>query len=201
MPLARARIDRVEGPNDNGWYRIHCSEGPHDSYDTKDLNRAKEAAALRGRFAEIDFSENPVTKFNEKLGRSVTYPNRYYEHAIDSARQDSFGGGGIDPVGGANGSTAIDTPKGEERGYGWKTNPDDAWRMALSTGAKMAIETLPMLPEGQRSFEHQQKIALAWARFIFFTAPPTTSEIMNQVEDSFREPAFASGPADDDIPF
>lgn len=212
MPLVRARIDRVEGPNENGFYRIALSEGPFDRLDTKDMARAREAAALRGQFAEIDYSENPQTKWSDKLGRNVTYPNRYYDSARASTQQDSSGSWSPnEPAHSFDGPAAtapvFDEAAPRERS---KTNAEDAWRMALSTGAKLAVDTVPMLPEDQRSFKFQKDIALAWARFIAFTPPPDSGQLQREVVAAFsgfgagdyeQQAAMGAPPRDDDIPF
>jgi hypothetical protein len=68
-------------------------------------------------------------------------------------------------------------------------SPDDAWRIALSVGAKLAVETLPYLPETERDPESQWGIAMFWASRIHTTPPPDPAE------------SWALPGADEDIPF
>ena len=58
-------------------------------------------------------------------------------------------------------------------------------------GAKLAVQTLPMMPVQQRSFEVQKQIATAWAEFAFFAEPPARPSLNGGGADQsqFHAPA------------
>jgi hypothetical protein len=173
MATIEARITKVEHDVGTGWFTIATDHGTVKKLTTKMEQKAREAAALRtaGDVALIEYS--PKQRHDESTGR--TYNNNYYERAKKADTHSANGSGGIDTVGGS---------PGIEQTSGRKTDPAEAWRIALSVGAKLAVDTLPMMPVEQRDFETQKRIALAWAIWIYQTPP-----------EQSRADAFASAPS------
>lgn len=193
-----ARIVSVDGPNERGWYRI-TTDGTPKSLQTKDVPKAEEAGRLRaaGGLCEIRFLHRP--RHDPESGR--TYDNFFYEKGREA--QQSL------PIG-------IDPPS-ENAGTRGKTNPGDAWRIALSVGSERAVTSLAYLPEDQRDFETTWRLAYQWATRIFQTPPPpprtatgngTEQSFRREAEQTFQQtyqeppPDASFGPSpDDDIPF
>jgi hypothetical protein len=151
-------------------------------FSTKIREKADEAVGLRGSRVLLRYSEQVKTKD----GR--TYRNRYYEDASE--------------VPSANGGFTETSSR--------KTPKEDAWRMSLSVGAKCAVDTLPLMPSEQRTFDTQKQVALAWAKFLFFTPMPEMPTAQLRVVEPTREPvvygAYTEPEAppphgDDDIPY
>lgn len=153
MPNIEARITKVEQDAGTGWYRISTDHPDVSRLDTKIPEKAREAGALKeqGAVALIDYTEKPGN-INQNTGQR--YMNRYYEKAGPLATPEV--------------ATGIDVVQPTGR----KTDPQDAWRMSLAKAGELAVSTLPLMPEEQRSFEVQKQIALAWARFFYYTPPP-----------------------------
>src|SRR5262245_60208738 len=109
------KIKKVEQSGE--WYRISTDHDKVKRLDTKIEAKAKEAFALMktGDVAVIEYSSRPRTDESGK-----TWQNYYYEKALAKADDDD------------------EIPAAEP--VRSKTAPDDAWRMALSTGAKIASE-------------------------------------------------------------
>lgn len=179
-------IQSVEHDMANGWFTVITADG---KFSTKIREKADEALGLRGKKVALEYTE----QIKHKDGRQ--YRNRYYERA-----SEAFAGDG----GGFTETNSRRTPM------------EDAWRMSLGAGVKAAVDTLPMLPPEQRTFEAQKQIALAWGRFIFLTEPPNVADMLQQPPASwnppapvpvshgaYSEPNMESPPphSDDDIPF
>jgi hypothetical protein len=118
------------------------------------INEAVEAKRS-GTPWRITYSEVPSTNINPRTNQPYA-PRRYWLKG--------------EPIDGATAQASHDDE--EVPAFNRRTNPVDAWRIALSTGAHLAVETLPMMPTTQRDFRTQNEIAVAWAEFIYFTAPP-----------------------------
>jgi len=139
-----------------------------------------------------------------------TMRRNYYLNKVEEAPPDAVPASTDSAIGSSGSST---------REYGWKTDPEDAWRIALSVGSERAVSTLPMMPQHERDFETQKRIALAWADFIFGTPRPTvvnpplgrelsSSERSTSAPGAYDEPtgaasgaSYEQAPPDDDIPF
>ena len=196
MATIEARITRVEHDPTSGWYTIHLDNPDIAKVTTKLEQKAREAASLKqsGDVALIEYSHK--TRPNPHGG---VYNNYYYERAathVPEAQDD--GDLGIETIATPQSSTGrAPTP------------PEDAWRMAKSTGAKLAVHTLPLMPVDQRTFDVQKQIAIAWASWIDETPKPSSSTSSGNRgpglgSDGYGEPPdFDRPPAhtDDDIPF
>lgn len=91
------------------------------------------------------------------------------------------------------------------------TDKTDAWRICLSLGAKLAVQTLPLItrPEDM-TFPAQADLALAWGTFIFTTPPPQPGQ-QQQSAPRASNGAYGDPPGDpgygapvhgdEDIPF
>ena len=200
MPSTQARIKRVFREEGSDWYRIELEGSDIKRLDTKNREAAAEAARLKesGELALIDFTERESKNTNPHTNRP--YIDRYYEKA--------------GPISNGRGESGIETVSQTSR----KTDPGDAWRITLAAAAKLAIATVGALPEAARTekvvldFELQQRIALAWAKFLYFSTPPDPSKT-NLGDGGYVERARAAQetsrgaydepppPTDDDIPY
>ena len=155
MPTIQARITEVTQNVETGWYRIATDDDVIKALETSIAEKGHEAGQHKrsGALLEINYSEksNP-NKINPHTQKP--YINRYYERAepIDEPEAD-------------DGITLVTPPSRT-------TAPQDAWRMSLGAGAKLAVNTMPLMPAEQRTFETQKKIAYAWAIYLFFTPVP-----------------------------
>ena len=212
-----ATIQDVEHDVASGWYKIVTDQG---DYSTKIRENAEDALRLRNQRALINYTERVVTKPAADGSGMRTYRNRYFSRASAAPNGGAPAGSGFTTTGGQQ--TALDpaegfTPPSGERS---KTNREDAWRMAMTSGSERAVQTLPMLAKEQQSFESQKAIALAWAKWIFFTPVPievagtavmphTLPTIQPEVETQLAALAGAGAGGyeeapphgDDDIPF
>lgn len=187
MSTIEATITTVQQDANTGWYRVATDDERIKRLDTKDSDRAKQAAALKGRRSRITFSEKESNNINPHTNRP--YMDRYFEaaEALNSQSAD-----GIEIV-----------QQGQQTGR--KTDPNDAWRMCLNKGGELAVMTLPLMPDDQRSFEIQKQIATAWAKFFYFT--PLPAEGVNTAAAALGfgdapQPDFtSSAAAPDDIPY
>jgi len=97
--------------------------------------------------------------YKERQGRDRIFENWYFEGAR------AIGPGSGPPPAAPRNANGYDQPK--------PAKDDQAWRIALSVGAKLALETLPLLPpEERRDPEAQWQIALFWASRIYNTPAP-----------------------------
>jgi hypothetical protein len=153
MPSIEARITKVEQDAGTGWYRISTDDERVKRLDTKIEEKAQEAARLmnEGSLVLIDFTERQGNPNPHQPGSY--YMNRYYEQAGSLAEKKE--------------EIPVVTPTGR------RTDPEDAWRIALSVGAKLAVETMPLMPAEQRTFEAQKRIAHAWAEWLTSTPSPS----------------------------
>lgn len=182
MPTAEAKITKVRLDESTGWYEIQTDNQDIRKLTTKIAAKASEASALKqqGALAIIEYTSKPRT-----LADGRTFQNYYYDSAIASD-EPSPADDGIERV----------SPPAR------KTDPSDAWRICLGAGAKLAVATLPLMPDEQRDFDTQKRIAIAWARFIYSTpyeqAPPSSAQ--SSLDDLSQ---YDSPPphGDEDIPF
>ena len=183
-------IEKVEHNMETGWFNIKTSAG---RYDTKIKDKADEALALRGQEVQLWYSPGRASgNINPHTGQPYP-PNNYYERAQRIGAAPAANGGGFDAPSGGGGE-----------------NPERSWRICLQTGGKLAVATLPLMPNEQRSFDTQKQIALAWAKFFHFTPVPHLIAGTQVVPPSpeVEEPVAVGGgydsppaPTDDDIPY
>jgi len=190
MPMLRAKVTKVEHDLGTGWYRITTDHGDVKRLDTKKQELAEQAARLKesGVTAEIDYTERPRTVD----GR--TYRNFYWENG-EAAGDGSSAAGGIEEIGGQDGQS-----------FQRRKHPDERWQIALQGGMHAAIATLPFLAPDQRSFDHQKRIATAWAVFLFHSSLDNAQEAVPTRGIDWEPqgdpgPENRPSPQDDDIPF
>lgn len=177
MATVEGSINEVRNNVDTGWYEIKV-DGFGKSLRTKRDELAQLAAKLKrsGTIALVEYTHKPRT--DEATGR--VYDNYYFENATPVE----------EPTASDDGIERVSTPSR-------KTDPGDAWRITLSAGAKLAVATLPLMPNEQRTFETQKRIAEAWAEWIYFSRPPEAPELDGAGDDPYGDPL----PNEDDIPF
>lgn len=153
MPSVEAHITKVEKDAQYDWFRIHTDDGRVKRLDTKIEEKAREAMSLMesGSLALIDYTEKQGRENPHAPG--TYFMDRYYEKAGSLAEKQSE-----IPV-------VTETRRPDD--------PGTAWRIALSVGAKLAVETMPMMPTEQRTFEAQKRIAHAWAEWLISTPSPS----------------------------
>jgi hypothetical protein len=198
MATAEVTIQRVTQNFDTGWYTVETDQG---KYATKIAELASEAKSLEGKHVLLDYDEQVVNKPAPDGSGMRTYRNRYYNRASEAPA--------------TNGPAVIEQVSSR------RTPREDAWRMCLGVGAKCAVDTLALMPNEQRTFDIQKTIALAWAKFLFFTpmpdamgasAPPTPEEAYRpfagvgaEHPGAYDEPGGGyerpPAPGDQDIPF
>jgi hypothetical protein len=189
MALIEAHITKVEKEVGSEWGAIHTDHGTVKKLTTKMQDKLSEAAQLKqsGVLAGIEYTE----KVRTVDGR--TYRNFYYERAGSLGSNGSSAADGIDIV-------------QPQQQVGRADPPEKKWSIALQGAAKLAVWTLPLMPEGQRDFETQKQIAQAWAEFFFFSEPPTaraqaTSHVMSSSHGAYSDPDGIEQPPPPDDPF
>jgi hypothetical protein len=200
VPSIQAHITKVEKEIDSEWGTIYTDHGSVKKLTTKLADKLTEAAEFKrsGSLASIEYTEKSRTVDTE--GGPRTYRNYYFERAAAATNGAAPAAeSGIDIVGGPA------APAGGPQG-GRKTDPDDAWRMAITSGSERAVQTLPLMPIEQRDFETQKTIAKAWAEFIFFTTRPSAptshaAQPVNTGPGAYHEPDGPPARGDDDIPY
>jgi hypothetical protein len=205
---AMVTIDKVEHDVGTGWYRIHVhkDDGSKFRLDTKFEDKAQEAAALMGQpNVRVWYTERPSQNINQRTGQPYP-PDRWYGRAEFGAPAPT-GNGGIQTIGAEVQQQVAQIPAAAPRGE----DPERNWRICLQTGGKLAVATMPLMPNEQRSFDVQKQIATAWAKFFFFTPVPVwgaSSEPASPQVAYENEPAAVGGgydapppPSDDDIPY
>jgi len=185
MPTVEARITEVTR-KDNGWIQIKTDHDRVKLLSTKIDQKGKEAFALQksGEVAVIQFTSRPKT-----LDDGRTFDNFYYDKAL---AVETNGASASDDI-----PTAAPTTRSP-------TNPDDAWRISLAAGAKLAVATLPMLPTDERDLDSQLALALWWAQKLYFTSRPTeafANRPSGVRQDEWDSPDEFASSADDDIPW
>ena len=190
MPTITAKITDVQLDANTGWYRISTSDTNIKRLDTKRRDKAEQAFALlnEGVLAELEYTERPGN-INPHTGNP--FLNRYYENGL--------------PAQAAAPPSDIPVMAQTSR----KTDPEDAWRICLAAGGKLAVATLPLME--QRSFEAQKQVAYAWAEYFYFTPPPqafgnspaglTPSPVFAGADGNDYADYGTPAPGDDDIPF
>lgn len=139
------------------------------------INEAIEAKKS-GMPWRITYREVPSTNINPQTNKPYA-PRRYW---ISGEPADNV-------------ATAAPDVDEETPAFNRRTHPVDAWRICLSAGAKLAVQTLPMMPVHQRDFNTQQTIAAAWAEFFYFTAPPQGPSFNSGSSFPTSSPARAAG--------
>lgn len=189
MALIEAHITKVEKEVGSDWGTVFLDHDSIKKVTTKRADLIAEAAQLKqaGVLVGLEYTE----KTKSVDGR--TYTNRYLENvgSLGSNGSGSTANDGIDIV----------QPQGRSE------DPDRSWRICLQTGGKLAVSTLPLMPEGQRDFDTQKTIAQAWAEFFFFTARPDTKATYAPSSSrggAYNEPSGIEQPPpieDDAFPF
>jgi hypothetical protein len=188
MAVLEARVTKVVRDEATGWYTIE-TDGEPKKLATKNEGPANDAAAIRrdGTLATLTYTQR------DRRDGDRVYHNYYLDKAeVSRGRRDD----GIDVV-----NTAETTRK---------TAPTDAWRMCLNKGGELAVLTMPLMPVEQRDFDTQKRIAVAWARFFFFSPVPSADQPsgLGETPSGARRGAYNDDsyelpppPQDDDIPF
>jgi hypothetical protein len=175
VPAIEARIERVTQRPQGGYdIFIETRQGREMRLQTWRDENANEAGRVRmtGEFWLVDYSESQGKNINPHTNQP--YINRFFETASPLAAQaPGNGASGIDPL-----------PQQQQQAHAGIDNlpapaprldPVREWRIALAVGGKLAVATMPLMKEHERTFEIQKQIALAWALWVYETPPPTTS--------------------------
>jgi len=130
MPQLRTRITEVKPKlnrdgDPTGWFAI-TTTGTPKTLETSQEDLIEEAREYRdtGLLVEIDYDERESQTINQHTGKP--FVNRYYNGATAAKEADD----------------AVVAAATGPREYGWKTDPDDAWRICLSVGLERAVELL-----------------------------------------------------------
>src|SRR5262245_44695962 len=115
--VVETTIADVEQDVGTGWFKV-VTENPESSYSTKRPDLAQIAKGLKGHKVLLDYDEQVVNKPAADGSGMRTYRNRYF-----------------------NGAAPVNEPQASTDGFTQTdsfarrpTPPEDAWRMALSTG-------------------------------------------------------------------
>jgi hypothetical protein len=156
MPQLRARITEVKPKlnrdgDPTGWFAVTTSGTPK-TLETSQEDLIEEARQWRdnGLLVEIDYDEKESSTINQHTGKP--FVNRYYNGATAAKESD-------DEVAAQNG----------RREYGWKTDPDDAWRICLSVGLERAVDLARIegkVPETEQLWTRAKGLAT-----LLFTTP------------------------------
>lgn len=213
-----ATIQDVEYNQQSGWYAVITDQG---KFSTKIAELAQQALDAKGYRGIIQGGEKVTTKPARDGSGMRTYVDRYFNQFTPGGNGGAFlqpqmpAQGGAPPPPAATGFAQAPagqmqmpttpppkdfTPASNERA---KTPREDAWRMALTSGSERAVQTLPLLQQDQQSFDVQKAIALAWAKWIFFTPVPMEIAGTQVMPNTQHDEGYESAPAhtDDDIPF
>jgi hypothetical protein len=211
-----ATIQDVEYNQASGWYAVVTDQGKFSTKIAEVAQRALDAKGYRGL---IQGGEKVTTKPAPDGSGMRTYRDRYFNDFTPTALGGN--GGFTQPAAPPPAATGFAqtpaaqtplpgldpakdfTPASNERA---KTPRDDAWRMALTSGSERAVQTLPMLAVEHQTFDSQKAIALAWAKWIFFTPVPVEiagTQVMPNAQPQIEPVAGESPPphTDDDIPY
>ena len=163
MATMVGKILEVEQQEGSDWTDIKTDNPDIPVLRTRMAGKAREAGSLKlsGEVVVIRYTHKPRTDANGRV-----WDNYYYESAATAPPEAVVNGGGGDGI------TRKAAPQGAAAGR--KTDPEDAWRMAKSTGAKLAVETLPGLDD--KTWRTQTDLALAWATWIMTTKQPQAAQ-------------------------
>jgi hypothetical protein len=197
MPHVEAHITRVVREEGSEFADIFTDDDTVKKLGTKRPDLIAEAVGFKqsGELVAIQYNDRPRSVQTEHGPR--TFHNYYYE--------------GAGPIGNGAGSR----PAAQQQIPGLETAtamgredpPGKRWSIALSVGAKLAVDTLPLMPIDQRDFETQWRICIAWAERIYFTERPERPGVVRSPLGSYNEdpgrPREDAPPpyTDDDIPF
>src|SRR5215471_4781078 len=171
---------------DSGWFTVTIDRIEVSELQTKFEERAIEARTHRDSGAKVTVEVDHRTKERQNGG---VWHNWYYLKAQPST----------------NGATSSSTSSWDEPAakperaststteFQRRKTPEEEWQIALSVGAKLAVETLPLLKD--QRFPAQREVAIAWAQVIYLTPMPDKSSDAPGAYDEF------DGPAPDDIPY
>lgn len=182
MAVIRATIERIVREEGRDFVDIFTDHPEVKKLGTKDRDRIEQAVAAKaaGREVGIDYTHAPSKNINPYTNKP--YDNYYFNGIIDEP--EPAADDGIEVV-----------PKPTRAA----TDPKEAWRITLAAGAKLAVGTLPLMPEDQRDFETQKRIALAWGSWLFTTPLPRGAA---EPEDfGFGDEPTGSNPLDDPNPY
>ena len=203
MPTVEAQIvGKVEKPT--GWTRYETDARPR-YLDTKRPDVIERADALMYERVSglLEYSERQSGNINPHTQRP------YVDYYLEDVLAGSNGHGRRDDRRDDHRDERRREPEPErrqtepeDRGFGWRTHPVDAWRMTLGMAAKLAIQTLPLLPVEQRGPEDQWVLTLWWANRIWFQSQPSDNPLDEPMHPGEQRPGAYSEPyPDDDIPF
>jgi hypothetical protein len=196
MPQHRGRITDVEVNVDTGWAKITVApplDGTPKGLQTARDEKIEDAAGFSrgGELLDITYSESESSRTNPHTGKP--YLNRYYESATIVANGAS-GDDGITRVQSKPNSDGVDP------GFGYRTYPDDAWRICLSVGLERAIEIAGLEEPRDLSVKHIWHLAYGLAVLLFTTPKPSGQALAESVEFGER-PAGQREPQGEPPPY
>jgi hypothetical protein len=171
--VVEATINDVEHDLARGWFRVKTDKA---RFDTKIPEKAQEALSLRGKTVRIWYTEQPSQNINPHTNQPYA-PSRYYERA-EEVMPAPIGDGFSVPQ--QPQAQAQAQPQARPQFSPPSTGGEDprkTWRICLQSGAKLAVWTMPLMPNEQRTFETQKQIALAWAKWFWVTPPPASDRM------------------------
>jgi hypothetical protein len=180
-----ARITEVVRDAKNPiWVRAKTDHATVKRIDMNQDEHAREAMALlaSGETAVIEI--NHVQKPREGGG---VWDNYYWQRVV------------------ANAQPPMPEIPVEAQPPARPTDKGDAWRICLSLGAKLAVQTLPLITKPEdMTFPAQADLALAWGTFIYSTPTPEPGR-QQALAPSAGNGAYSGDPTgypgEDDIPF
>jgi len=178
------RVTEVEEAN--GWYKITTDRHPK----TLKTNR-EEGGSAAGRF-KLDGTRIIVqyAERNDKPNPHGGFYHDFYWYAAKPIPHEANGGGG-------DGITHVTQTRPA-------TDPDEAWRIALSVGSERAVQLAPHLQPNQADFPFIWALSYEFAQRIYLTPPPSGPlaplTAGGGAPGAYDDPGFP-GESDDDIPF
>src|SRR5215467_1038224 len=159
MPQLRTRITDVKPKlnrdgDPTGWFAI-TTTGTPKTLETSQEDLIAEAREFRdtGLLVEIDYDEKESQAINLHTGKP--FVNRYYNGATAAKEADD----------------EVAARSDGQRQYGWKTDPDDAWRICLSVGLERAVQLAIARGNGLDKAAISSE-ALDLAELLYTTAKP-----------------------------
>lgn len=186
-----ARITEVVRDATNPiWVRAKTDHATVKRIDMNEDEHARQAMALLASGETAVIEVNHTQKPREGGG---SWDNYYWKRVIANAHQPA---------------AMPDIPM-EAQPPARATDKGDAWRICLSLGAKLAVQTLPLITRAEdMTFPAQAELARAWGTFIYTTPPPEAGQAVAPAPRSsngaYDAPSYGGGPgpgSDEDIPF
>lgn len=185
----RARITGVapkrnRAGDETGWFAI-TTDGTPKTLETSQQELIQEAYRWKesGLLLDIDFEEQESSTINQRTGKP--FVNRYYNGAAAAKETD-------DEVAVAAGT----------REFGWRTHPEDAWRISLSVGLERAVELAELEEPRNLDPDRIWHLAYGFAVKLYTTPKPTTPKQAGEEIAFGAKPTAAEPPPyiDDDWP-